>query len=35
MCKSKNTVLRLDTQVAHDFLDDYVASDAFVPIPQP
>jgi hypothetical protein len=23
-CKTKNTVLRLDTQVAHNFLDDYV-----------
>jgi len=34
MCKSKNTVLRLDTKVAHDFLDDYVASTTFVPILQ-
>ena len=42
MCKSKNTVLRLDTQAAYNFLvgeqtattaDDYVSSDAFVPLP--
>ena len=29
-CKTKNTVLRLDTQVAHNFLDDYVPDSAFV-----
>ena len=29
-CKTKNTVLRLDTQVAHNFLDDYVPDGAFV-----
>jgi hypothetical protein len=32
-CKTKNTVLRLDTQVAHDFLDNYVPNSAFVGVP--
>jgi hypothetical protein len=35
LCKTKNTVLRLDTQVAHAFLDNYVDPGAFVEVPGP
>jgi secreted trypsin-like serine protease len=33
LCKAKNTVLRLDTQAAQGFLDDYVMPGAFVAQP--